>query len=153
MRYRVHVSFVIVASSAVCILRRRLLVSVLYVDMLGDLLTFFFQAEDGIRDLCVTGVHTCVFFFSSRRRHTRSLYDWSSDVCSSDLCPAARKTRNATASTRRGAGNPQRATCSQQPSCHIAAAAHHPQPGTAAGKQKKRPTLRPCRTGDRKSVV
>src|SRR5690349_23361269 len=31
------------------------------------------------------------FFFSSRRRHTRSLRDWSSDVCSSDLalCAAA----------------------------------------------------------------
>src|SRR5204862_5826531 len=29
------------------------------------------------------------FFFSSRRRHTRSLRDWSSDVCSSDLCPAS----------------------------------------------------------------
>src|SRR5438874_2401981 len=37
------------------------------------------------------------FFFSSRRRHTRSLRDWSSDVCSSDLsltresavCPSA----------------------------------------------------------------
>src|SRR5436190_1956793 len=26
-----------------------------------------------------------MFFFSSRRRHTRSLCDWSSDVCSSDL--------------------------------------------------------------------
>src|SRR5438105_9394881 len=26
-----------------------------------------------------------VFFFSSRRRHTRSTRDWSSDVCSSDL--------------------------------------------------------------------
>src|SRR5690349_18228022 len=26
-----------------------------------------------------------MFFFSSRRRHTRSLRDWSSDVCSSDL--------------------------------------------------------------------
>src|SRR5438132_6204611 len=30
-------------------------------------------------DVCV------IFFFSSRRRHTRSLCDWSSDVCSSDL--------------------------------------------------------------------
>src|SRR5204863_4058373 len=33
-------------------------------------------------------------FFSSRRRHTRSLRDWSSDVCSSDLGlvqPAARE--------------------------------------------------------------
>src|SRR5206468_6016109 len=30
------------------------------------------------------------FFFSSRRRHTRSDRDWSSDVCSSDLVPALR---------------------------------------------------------------
>src|SRR5260221_3491593 len=55
----------------------------------------FSQAEDGIRYYCVTGVETCAlpirseehmfFFFSSRRRHTRSLCDWSSDVCSSDL--------------------------------------------------------------------
>src|SRR5690606_39868164 len=28
---------------------------------------------------------TCLFFFSSRRRHTRFSRDWSSDVCSSDL--------------------------------------------------------------------
>src|SRR5690625_8005150 len=27
----------------------------------------------------------CLFFFSSRRRHTRWPRDWSSDVCSSDL--------------------------------------------------------------------
>src|SRR2546430_7605358 len=27
----------------------------------------------------------CLFFFSSRRRHTRFDCDWSSDVCSSDL--------------------------------------------------------------------
>src|SRR5206468_5630376 len=30
------------------------------------------------------------FFFSSRRRHTRSDRDWSSDVCSSDLSGLAR---------------------------------------------------------------
>src|SRR5260370_12741428 len=29
-----------------------------------------------------------VFFFSSRRRHTRFKCDWSSDVCSSDLIPS-----------------------------------------------------------------
>src|SRR5947209_12553779 len=29
-----------------------------------------------------------VFFFSSRRRHTRYWRDWSSDVCSSDLTDA-----------------------------------------------------------------
>src|SRR5204862_5332919 len=28
-----------------------------------------------------TRAHTHLFFFSSRRRHTRSLRDWSSDVC------------------------------------------------------------------------
>src|SRR5437899_9053779 len=30
------------------------------------------------------------FFFSSRRRHTRCLSDWSSDVCSSDLVQGAK---------------------------------------------------------------
>src|SRR5256884_6552843 len=30
-------------------------------------------------------VFSIVFFFSSRRRHTRCSRDWSSDVCSSDL--------------------------------------------------------------------
>src|SRR5699024_11766095 len=29
-----------------------------------------------------------LFFFSSRRRHTSSKRDWSSDVCSSDLLPS-----------------------------------------------------------------
>src|SRR3712207_2194948 len=32
-------------------------------------------------------VFVCLFFFSSRRRHTRYWRDWSSDVCSSDLLP------------------------------------------------------------------
>src|SRR6266487_4799430 len=31
------------------------------------------------------GLYCWVFFFSSRRRHTRWTGDWSSDVCSSDL--------------------------------------------------------------------
>src|SRR5699024_11662212 len=37
--------------------------------------------------LCARFVLTCssLFFFTSRRRHTRSKRDWSSDVCSSDL--------------------------------------------------------------------
>src|SRR5947199_10140157 len=34
-----------------------------------------------------------VFFFSSRRRHTRCLSDWSSDVCSSDLRSCHRAAR------------------------------------------------------------
>src|SRR5574341_2331867 len=37
--------------------------------------------------------YSCAVLFSSRRRHTRLVGDWSSDVCSSDLasggkCPA-----------------------------------------------------------------
>src|SRR5437868_11467168 len=37
--------------------------------------------------MCTTRVleRRSLFFFSSRRRHTRSKRDWSSDVCSSDL--------------------------------------------------------------------
>ena len=33
----------------------------------------------------IVGSLRFTFFFSSRRRHTRSDRDWSSDVCSSDL--------------------------------------------------------------------
>src|SRR6266496_5468415 len=39
-----------------------------------------------------------MFFFSSRRRHTRSLRDWSSDVCSSDLLDDTDVERNTEAS-------------------------------------------------------
>ena len=38
----------------------------------------------------IIGLH---FFFSSRRRHTRSLCDWSSEVCSSDLKSGAQPQR------------------------------------------------------------
>src|SRR5437763_16886869 len=36
----------------------------------------------------------CFFFFSSRRRHTRYIGDWSSDVCSSDLDFHEKKARD-----------------------------------------------------------
>ena len=36
-----------------------------------------------------------VFFFSSRRRHTISDRDWSSDVCSSDLAGRLAKVNSA----------------------------------------------------------
>src|SRR5207248_4257562 len=41
----------------------------------------FFAGRSGVG-------HGQLFFFSSRRRHTRSYGDWSSDVCSSDLSTA-----------------------------------------------------------------
>src|SRR5436309_13687638 len=48
-----------------------------------------------------------IFFFSSRRRHTRFSRDWSSDVCSSDLAqpPGPERTQAfATAGRARGDG-------------------------------------------------
>src|SRR5438876_8265102 len=40
----------------------------------------------------------CLFFFSSRRRHTRWTGDWSSDVCSSDLIGTGSKSSSLIAS-------------------------------------------------------
>src|SRR5437016_6648152 len=37
----------------------------------------------------ITWKGSTLFFFSSRRRHTRLVSDWSSDVCSSDLATKA----------------------------------------------------------------
>src|SRR2546430_17220418 len=37
--------------------------------------------------MCMLLCLVVLFFFSSRRRHTRFDCDWSSDVCSSDLGP------------------------------------------------------------------
>src|SRR5437016_6714558 len=48
----------------------------------------------GITALCISGfLLSVVFFFSSRRRHTRLVSDWSSDVCSSDLERSGSATR------------------------------------------------------------
>src|SRR2546430_10208087 len=41
-----------------------------------------------MRDEGAAAVDDGIFFFSSRRRHTRFDCDWSSDVCSSDLAAA-----------------------------------------------------------------
>src|SRR5260221_9773206 len=57
--YHFYGAFFLPATCCYCTIQRR--------DRLTQSLFFFF------------------FFFSSRRRHTRSLCDWSSDVCSSDL--------------------------------------------------------------------
>src|SRR5438034_1861463 len=47
------------------------------------------EREAGVNKEIAVCLVTVVFFFSSRRRHTISLCDWSSDVCSSDLLPTA----------------------------------------------------------------
>src|SRR5438067_10629673 len=50
------------------------------------------------------------FFFSSRRRHTRSKRDWSSDVCSSDLV-ADRQRRVFVGAVPHRLGHKQMARC------------------------------------------
>src|SRR5260370_3386517 len=59
-----------------------------------------------VGDGSVAVLFTSLFFFSSRRRHTRFKCDWSSDVCSSDLAGHAR-TRHRTIS-QTGARIPRR---------------------------------------------
>src|SRR2546430_12989471 len=59
---------------------------ILYV--VFSVLSFFFQAEDGIRDLTVTGVQTCALPISPRRPARR----------------AVRRPRRATADRRPGGG-------------------------------------------------
>src|SRR5262245_9976251 len=64
-----------------------------------------------VRCICCICILFFVFFFSSRRRHTRCLSDWSSDVCSSDLglqqsvtfCQASDGVHLAVATAGRGA--------------------------------------------------
>src|SRR5438093_13381508 len=43
------------------------------------------SADAPVGFLAAAASRCVVFFFSSRRRHTRLVSDWSSDVCSSDL--------------------------------------------------------------------
>src|SRR3712207_8722308 len=57
-----------------------------------------------------------VFFFSSRRRHTRYWRDWSSDVCSSDL--DVRKRRAAIVAYVRKASAGVPLACSSEAASH-----------------------------------
>src|SRR2546422_6041294 len=66
----------------------------------------------------ITCLSYLFFFFSSRRRHTRCSRDWSSDVCSSDLTPAA-------------------ATASAAPT--VAATGQQNAPANVAGGKKAKP--------------
>src|SRR5437899_4956580 len=72
------------------------------------------------------------FFFSSRRRHTRCLSDWSSDVCSSDLAP--RLPRGTRPTTNRVAerehlgllADPQSGACLGEAEVHLARVPRQP---------------------------
>ena len=61
-------------------------VAVHYVALVLYVLTGYLFSTYFFFFFCFGFVLFClVFFFSSRRRHTRCSRDWSSDVCSSDL--------------------------------------------------------------------
>src|SRR5258706_15752914 len=66
-----------------------------------------------------------LFFFSSRRRHTRLVSDWSSDVCSSDLqrispvAPGNMRSRSFTLALRLHSGSPAIITGRARARCTI----------------------------------
>src|SRR5690606_39894305 len=65
-----------------------------------------------------------IFFFSSRRRHTRFSRDWSSDVCSSDLSsqPPATPGRNwRQVVCKRQVRSPPSSMINSGPACKVAA--------------------------------
>src|SRR5437899_9461315 len=62
---------------------------------------------------------TLFFFFSSRRRHTRCLSDWSSDVCSSDLDRAALR------AVQPAVGSPRQRICHRVRIFHSKAGQQH----------------------------
>src|SRR2546430_4520078 len=66
-----------------------------------------------------------VFFFSSRRRHTRFDCDWSSDVCSSDLSSPVRWCI---------AASPSEWRCRSSPSA----------PSRCGARPRRRPRWSPC---------
>src|SRR5438132_10343093 len=71
------------------------------------------------------GVDFCFFFFSSRRRHTRSLCDWSSDVCSSDLAPPARLHQERVRSLRLPGGGQDSSGVAREPAARWSQARDH----------------------------
>src|SRR5207247_5077431 len=79
------------------------------------------------------------FLFSSRRRHTRSTRDWSSDVCSSDLCGPGQK---------KHAREPEENKKTRKQ-------LRHANPGIRlrhAARSSQRPSLALCRLADEKET-
>src|SRR5688572_10230599 len=64
--------------------------------------------------LCVFSFFFFFFFFSSRRRHTRFDYDWSSDVCSSDLKAGSRRSTTTRCTNTISSGSRPRFRCDLQ---------------------------------------
>src|SRR5690606_40617326 len=91
-----------------------------------------------------------VFFFSSRRRHTRFSRDWSSDVCSSDL---ERAVEEAGALTPAGGTQPEAGSVFNNGGA-IFAAKGFKQPGNHSGQLQGHKIGRAsCREGVEVSMV
>src|SRR5437016_13978848 len=79
----------------------------------------------------MTSADYSAFFFSSRRRHTRLVSDWSSDVCSSDLVDQYRSSARLVAWLVRRYGIPVdeigRASCRERVDISV---------GAGSGKKK-----------------
>src|SRR5207245_3452414 len=92
--------------------------------------------------LCVLSLNF-IFFFSSRRRHTRCYRDWSSDVCSSDL-------QDRTRSRRRDESDAARHLCRAQRALDAALRRpprHRRQgPQTCARRSEERRVGKECRS-------
>src|SRR5438445_491162 len=88
-----------------------------------------------------------VFFFSSRRRHTRYWRDWSSDVCSSDLTASASSTRS---SPRPSCSRKRRSCCAASLPWDRSRSGWRWKPWTRGSRCR---STRACCSRDRKSVV
>src|SRR2546422_7678446 len=82
-----------------------------------------------------------VFFFSSRRRHTRCSRDWSSDVCSSDLSVGRGNGDRSRCGHAAGADRERRAGGSGR---NRYAGRHCDRSGVAAGKRDLRAACGCC---------
>src|SRR5439155_10024940 len=80
-----------------------------------------------------------VFFFSSRRRHTRWPRDWSSDVCSSDLTPG----HPAAGGDAEGGGGPPRGLVGPRLTAADDLLKHGGRSRQAASRRSDRPYLNP----------
>src|SRR3546814_7897966 len=77
----------------------------------------------------------CIFFFKQKTAYEMRISDWSSDVCSSDLCLRQRAERSPTGTTGRRASPPSTAR-------GRAPATNTCRPGTATTSMPAAPTTR-----------
>src|SRR5207253_8286490 len=79
-----------------------------------------------------------IFFFSSRRRHTRWPRDWSSDVCSSDLGQRSNALDDLGAGPRSDKGAPLGGHLATEPDLRNESAGRRPQLSPSDRNQRRR---------------